>query len=146
MPKQPYKRSRYFVRKKFQLRYIGIILGAVLLSAAISGYTIYYSAWTMLGDSLAKVYPQGRLVAIFNYVNIKVAVNLFFVLMLCTGIGILTSHKIAGPIYRMIKFLDGMVAGDYSQRIHLRKGDELQDVADAINRLAEKLNAEKKPS
>ncbi|MBL7158062.1 MAG: hypothetical protein ISS91_00925 [Candidatus Omnitrophica bacterium] len=139
MQKTKYRRSQYIVRKGFQLKYIGLILGIVLISSFIVGYTIYYNSWVLLGDSLAKVYPQGRLAAIFHSVNIKLVVNIFFVTILCVGIGIVTSHKIAGPIYRIKAFVNGLTNGDCAQRLHLRKGDDLQDLADALNKLAEKL-------
>jgi len=64
--------------------------------------------------------------------------------MLCVGIGILASHRVAGPVYRMIKFLDDVTKGDYSRRLVLRKKDELKDLAGAINRLVDKLESEKK--
>ena len=142
MQKTQYKRTQYIVRKGFQLKYIGLILAVVLVSSFIVGYTIYYNSWVLLGESLAKVYPQGRLAAIFHSVNLKIALNVFFVTMLCIGIGIITSHKIAGPIYRIITFVNGLTKGDYKQRLHLRKGDDLQDLADALNKLTEKLEKE----
>jgi len=144
MAKQFLRRKQYIVRKRFQLRYIGLILAVMLFSVIITGYTIYYNSWTLLGDKLANVYPQGRLVSIFKIVNLKLAVSMIFVTLLCTGIGIIASHKIAGPIYRMINFIDDVTAGDYAQRLRLRKNDELNDVADALNRLVDRLEKEKK--
>ena len=137
------RRRRYIVKPAFQLRYVGLILAVMLLSAVIVGYTIYYNSWVLLGSKLASVYPQGRLVQIFRSVNVRLAINMVFVGVLCAGIGILASHRIAGPIQRMKKFLDDMTGGDYSRRLKLRKHDELKDVAGAMNRLAEKLEREK---
>lgn len=139
------KRKRIFISKKFQIKYTGLILLSVFLSAVIVGYTIYYNSWMLLGEKLANVYPQGRLVQIFKIVNIRIAVSMVFLSLFCVIIGIMASHKIAGPVYRMIQFLDNLSGGDYRQRLKLRKGDELQDLADAINRLIDKLEGEKKP-
>ena len=139
MEKTRYKRKQYIVRKEFQLKFIGLILGVVLLSSFIVGYTIYYNSWVMLGGKLANVYPQGRLADIFRTVNIKILINVIFVTMLCMGIGIVTSHKIAGPIFRIKAFVMGLAAGNYSSRIRLRRGDDLQDLAEELNKLAEKL-------
>ena len=139
MQKTKYRRTRYIVRKEFQLKYIGLVLGVVLISSLIAGYTVYYNSWVLLGESLAKVYPQGRLVAIFRSVNIKLAVNVLFLAMLSIGLSIIASHRIAGPIYRIISFVRGLTSGNYSARLRLRKGDDLQDLADALNELAEKL-------
>ncbi|GAI19633.1 unnamed protein product, partial [marine sediment metagenome] len=70
------RRRRYLIRKGFQLKYVGLILGVMFLGAAISGYTIYHNAWLLLGEKLANVYPQGRLMHIFHSVNIRLALNL----------------------------------------------------------------------
>ena len=139
-----FRRRHYFIRKKFQLKYIGLILAVMLFSAIISGYTIYYNAWALLGEKLASVYPQGRLIDIFHAVNVKLLINMILVSILCAVIGLLISHRIAGPVYRMITFMDKVTGGDYSQRIKLRKNDDLKDLADAINRLIDKLESEKK--
>ena len=145
MEKAFQKRRRYFIRKGFQLKYVGLILGVMFLGAVISGYTIYHNAWLLLGEKLANVYPQGRLIHIFHSVNIRLALNLFFVSIFCIAISIFTSHKVAGPIYRMIKFLGNVAtSGDYGQRIRLRKHDDLKDLAEAINGLVDKLEREKK--
>ena len=144
MPNIPYKRKQYVVKKGFQLRYVGRIVGISVLSAVISGYTIYYNAWIQLGEKLAYVYPQGQLVDIFKRVNLSLAVNMIFVVMFCIGVGIIFSHRIAGPIERMKKFLEAVSEGDYSQRIVLRKKDELKDLSEAMNKLVEKLESEKK--
>ena len=144
MAQTKYKRTQFIVKKGFQLRYISMILAIMLLSAVISGYTIYYNAWVYLGSKLASVYPQGRLVHMFRSINIKLAINLAFVAMLCTGIGIIVSHRIAGPIDRMIKFVNKLTAGDYSRRLTLREKDELKDLASAINELVDKLEGQKK--
>ena len=138
------RRRRYFIKKKFQLKYIGVILGVMFLGAVVSGYTIYYNTWLLLGEKLANVYPQGMLMQIFRSVNMSLALNLFFVSIFCIGIAIFTSHKVAGPIYRMVKFLGDVTGGDYSQRVRLRKHDELKGLAEAINTLVDKLEREKK--
>ncbi|NQU95434.1 MAG: HAMP domain-containing protein [Candidatus Omnitrophica bacterium] len=144
MEKRLYKRTRYIVKAKFQMKYVGLLLLVALASATISGYTIYYNSWVLLGEKLANVYPQGRLMEIFKSVNIKLAVSMVFVSMICIGIGILASHKIAGPVHRMVMFLDSLTAGDYSKRLFLRKKDELKDLAEAINRLTVELDKKKK--
>ena len=140
-----YRRRRLIVRKRFQLRYAALIFSAILLSALVSGYTIYYNLWLLLGEKLSNVYPQGRLVDIFRSVNIRLTINMVLVSVACIGISIVTSHKIAGPVHRIIKFLkDVTESSNYSQRITLRKKDELKDLAEAINNLVDKLDKGKK--
>lgn len=71
--------------------------------------------------------------------------NLLFSLLWVFGTGVLLviiqivlltiffSHKVAGPIFRLEKTCHSMIQGDYSGEIHLRKGDELQNLALLMN-------------
>ncbi len=55
-------------------------------------------------------------------------------------LSIFVSHKIAGPLFRFEKTLREAIHSEGPiQPIHLRKGDELQSLADLINQLLSKL-------
>ena len=45
----------------------------------------------------------------------------------------LSFYKILGPVYRFKQYFRKLQSGRWTQTCELRKGDELQDVADAIN-------------
>ena len=92
-----------------------------------------------MGEKLANVYPQGRLVAIMATINTRLAVRLLLITPLVILVSIFLSHKIAGPIYRIEKFLKSIANGDLSAKLRLRKNDELQDLADAINEMTNDL-------
>lgn len=49
------------------------------------------------------------------------------------------SLRIAGPAYRLERALRQLGSGNHTIRVHLRSGDELQDVATAVNVLADSL-------
>ena len=80
---------------------------------------------------------------IFHAVNLRLAVSLVLVSFLWIFVGIMASHRIAGPVFRMKRYLDSVADGNYSERLTLRKKDELKDLADAINRLVDKLGKRK---
>jgi len=46
---------------------------------------------------------------------------------------IVFTHKIAGPIYNMENKLEQLLEGETPPLIILRKGDELQELADKLN-------------
>ena len=50
------------------------------------------------------------------------------------------SHKVAGPVYRIKSVIAGSMAGETDQRIYLREGDELKDLAEKINALLERID------
>jgi signal transduction histidine kinase len=93
----------------------------------------------LLGEKLASVYPQGRLVGIVKAVNLRIMLSVILMSPIVAIIGIFLSHKIAGPIARMERFLAGMAGGDLRSKITLRKGDELAGLAEGINNLSENL-------
>ena len=61
---------RRYLTKSFQLKYTVLLVAFMFLIAWLAGYTVYHTALTMLGEKLASVYPQGRLAAILQTVNI----------------------------------------------------------------------------
>ena len=128
-----YKRTQYFVAKKFQLKYTGMILLLVSLTAVMCSYVIYYTMMLTMGDKLANVYPQGRLMSIVNMVNFRILLTMRLVAPIVIMIGIYASHRIAGPIYRIEKFLGSMADGDLSMPLTLRRNDELVSLARGIN-------------
>jgi methyl-accepting chemotaxis protein len=136
-----YKRTQYFIARKFQLRYVGMILLLVSLTAVMCTYVIYYTMMLTMGDKLANVYPQGRLISIVNMVNFRIFLSMLLVAPLVIMIGIYASHKIAGPIYRIEKFLGSMADGDLSLPLTLRRNDELMSLASGINRVIDSVKA-----
>ena len=48
-----------------------------------------------------------------------------------------SKSSIAGPCVNFERTLNNFSSGDYSARVHLRKGDLLFDVADRVNELLE---------
>ncbi|MFC2140151.1 hypothetical protein ACFLQ1_00355 [Candidatus Auribacterota bacterium] len=58
------------------------------------------------------------------------------ILLLAILLGtIFLTHKIAGPLYRILTSLDRIQAGDLSARFHLRDGDKLQGLANSLDTL-----------
>jgi len=91
------------------------------------------------GEKLASIYPQGRLVSAINIINVRIMLSVLLISPLVAVIGIYLSHKIAGPILRMERFMDDIGSGNLTGKLVLRKGDELLVLADGINRLTESI-------
>ena len=137
--KAAYKRKQYIVAPQFQLRYVGLILMLVFLTGILCAYVVYYTSMILLGDKLANVYPQGRLISTVNMVNMRILLSLILITPLVVVICIYASHKIAGPIYRIERHLAEMVSGNLSSHLILRQGDEFMGLAVRINTLSESM-------
>ncbi len=142
--KPQFKRKQLIVARKFQLKYAGIILLMMFITAGFCSYAIYYTTIILFGEKLANVYPQGQLASVINAVNFRILVSVLVVSPLIGFLGIYLSHKIAGPIFRIEKTIGKMTQGDFSDRITLRRGDEMKSLADSINKLADFLERTRK--
>lgn len=134
-----FRRKQYFIATRFQVKYIGLILLLIFLTATLCSYVVYYTSMISMGEKLANVYPQGRLMAIVNTVNTRILFSLILITPLVAMIGLFLSHRIAGPIYRMERFLNDVAGGDLTQRLTLRKKDELINLANGINNVVDSL-------
>ncbi len=133
------RRRRYIIKPGFQLRYIGVIFITVFAVAFLCISTTYYLSMTLLGEKLANVYPQGRLVMTLKGINQIIIWRILFLTPIIAFIGVLLSHKIAGPAYRIEKTLEEIGKGNFDINIKLRKYDELKGIANAVNDMAANL-------
>lgn len=59
--------------------------------------------------------------------------GVFLVIVQIVLLTIFFSHKVAGPVFRFEKTCHSMIEGDYTNKIYLRKGDEMQNLALLLN-------------
>lgn len=62
-----------------------------------------------------------------------IAISACVILPLTLIVGILTTHRFAGPVYRFKVYLKQVIDGEKPPDCRLRQGDELQDVCALIN-------------
>lgn len=77
---------------------------------------------------------------ILDETNKKMFPKFMLVVILIGWGSVFLSHKIAGPLYRFQVGLDEIDKGNLQTRIHLRKGDEAQFIADKFNHTTENLD------
>ncbi len=70
---------------------------------------------------------------ILNKANRNIALKIAFLLLFVAWGTIYISHKIAGPIYHMIRVGREVERGNYRARVALRKGDEAHPLAEQMN-------------
>ena len=137
------RRTRLFIARRLQIRFVSIILLVMFSTALISGYVVYVTTASMFGEKLAVVYPQGLLMEIAKKVNFVLIVRLLIMTPVVVFIALFLSNRIAGPLYRIDRFLRKAAGGNYNIEMELRKGDELHDLSERLNRLVARLRAQK---
>ncbi|MCK4917008.1 MAG: hypothetical protein KAI91_06115 [Candidatus Omnitrophica bacterium] len=82
-----------------------------------------------------------------EWINIcmQILIGLFIVSFLVMILAIIYSHRIAGPIYRVKRYLDMMAeSNDLPPPISFREYDEFKEIADSVNKVIEKIDTESK--
>jgi len=132
-----FSRRIYLIKRGLQFRYMGVILTSMLLVSLVVGWTVYFTIWKDISDP-TKTHDQ--LEQIFMEGNENLIYRLAVVMLMVCFLSVFVSHKIAGPVYRLEESAKIIASGDFSRRIKLRSGDELQELADAFNTMTDSLD------
>jgi methyl-accepting chemotaxis protein len=143
MANQIVRRRIYVVDKKFQhtfmFRFAAMVLGGVAMSFLLLAvyYHFRYSGPNLpmkffyLSNQPGAGLEQVPLVAlILPPLVVATALSVFFTFLL----GLLYSHRIAGPLYNLKRVLRRFREGDMNQVVRFRKHDEFHDLAAEVSR------------
>ncbi|MGE3727660.1 MAG: hypothetical protein AB7I41_19030 [Candidatus Sericytochromatia bacterium] len=123
MAERSYRRTQYFVKPDLQTKYAFMFVLAIGVGLNL-GVILALLAPMLKNDS--PVFPLLYLLLALSFV------------VLVAGISILFTHKIAGPIFKIERSFRQIIdEKDLSLRVFLRTDDELQELAEEINRLLE---------
>ena len=134
-----HRRTKYLVKTGLQLRYMGIIVFAMLVIAFFVGWVTYYITWNTIANT--PDFTLYGLPAVFETVNQSLIKWVIVFVVMIAGFSIFISHRIAGPVYRLEQTTKLIASGDLTHRVHLRSGDELMDLQDAFNTMTDSLAA-----
>lgn len=130
------KRRKKFIGTSVQNKTLILVFAAAVIPAAVVGICLYYLMFNLMAWQLG--IPEAvayNLVPVARKINIIVAVVLPIALLAIWFMALELSHRIAGPIYRIEKELDKIIAGEKGTHIKLRRNDELKSLAEKISRL-----------
>jgi hypothetical protein len=140
-----YKRRIYLINPDFQIKFSLYVCGLVLLSSIAYPFTIYdilSEVITNLGrDNPALTSSiETRKNTIIMILSLWQLGFTALVFVIC----IFFSHKVAGPLFKLRKFLNMLKEGQTVPRLSFRKGDYFQDIAEDFNSAFEKVQNEHK--
>ena len=131
MPQQKFKRRIKIIKPQLQLKLVGIFVGLSALAVLLQSVLVAHRLTQLSADI-----PVGGqyLVDAMPGVLTEILVFTFgLVLPLIFAVGVLVTHRIAGPVYRFEQYLKEVARGERMGPCRIRKGDELQDLCDVIN-------------
>lgn len=138
------KVQNYFVDTKAQIR---LAVPFFVLLTVSCGLIIYLF---IMISSLLGMYVDEVGLAVWAEVS-ETNVQVFWVCaggvaclgLLCGVLWLNASHRIFGPMVKIQRHIDDLMAGRYDSRIQLRRFDEFQDLAEQLNQLSVTLQQKK---
>ncbi|MDX9701500.1 MAG: hypothetical protein RBU23_00500 [Candidatus Auribacterota bacterium] len=147
-PERPaFFRRKYLINSKLQLRIsMAMVLEVALITATMSLILLYVNDYYLglityfVGSAEAE---QISLSDISRGMYYFIIGGVAFSSVVFALIGIFVSHKIAGPLYRLKRYMTIVRNGRYSHEIRFRKDDQLHDMADIFNQMVMSLEIRK---
>lgn len=133
----PPKRRILLIEKAFQLRFIAKVTAVVVLGTVLTGGLLYLLADKEFGRAFYSAHYQARSSweLLLPAVLAASFVSMCIVALLAVGLTLYDSHRIGGPLYRFRANLEAIAGGDLTLVTHLREGDELRALTEAMNTL-----------
>ncbi len=106
-------------------------------------WIIFYLVWSQALEWGVGASATGDLVFLFRKLTGGVIAALLGTLAIGAGmgtiVGLVVTHKFAGPLYRLRGVIQEALQGGEIREITLRRGDELQDLVEDFNKLLREL-------
>ena len=137
-PRALHKRRLKLVDPKLQIQLTMVFVGLSALGVVMQ-FILFQSTLSKLSYQL----PNDGLL-LMESVNSALpgilGVTLLAILPLTYLVGVLTTFRIAGPVYRMNMYLRDVAEHGYHGPCRLRKGDKLQELAAQLSKTVEHLS------
>ncbi|MCF8064218.1 MAG: methyl-accepting chemotaxis protein [Desulfarculaceae bacterium] len=118
------RRRRMYFYPGFQPSFVWGLGGAVLAA----GLATVFSMVILLLVHGRSIVPDVLPILIGFHIVVELSLLLFVY-----WVALFVSHRMGGPLYRMEMAFKGMAQGRLDQRVNLRRGDQLQREAEALN-------------
>ncbi|MCD6459704.1 hypothetical protein J7L67_03440 [bacterium] len=124
------RRSLWLIDKDIQMKFMALLTIIVLLNSILFLGVVWYTLnLTAVATSEVTVRQQITVLLISFLI---VILNLGFVIYL----GLVTSHRFMGPLYKLKKSIDELVKGSYGGNISFREKDLKFRLANVYNELS----------
>ncbi|MCF8034847.1 MAG: hypothetical protein K9K66_16585 [Desulfarculaceae bacterium] len=121
---QQIRRQRLFWYQGFQPSFVWGLGGAVLAGLMASVFSLLILIMAQGRPVVPDIFP---VLIIFNFIG------LLALGMIVYWVALFISHRMGGPLYRMTLLFEQLGQGRLDQQVNLRRDDQLQDIAQALN-------------
>ncbi|MBI5237923.1 MAG: methyl-accepting chemotaxis protein [Deltaproteobacteria bacterium] len=128
----------FSIKREMQLRLLLRVMLIVVAAIGLAGVFFYFYSRQSVGQSFKQFHIQAT--TFLDFLLPVVVIALVTGVVTALILTIFFPHKIAGPLYRMERLIkDDIGSGNLTVRFTVRKGDELNDLADALNIMLDRL-------
>ena len=136
-------RRQYLVNRELQMSYSWLLILCVGVVILVFGLSLWYINKIYL-DLFHQIVgeaalPKAYITSIQNQFLVVIPVMIITVSLLLFALGVYTTHKVAGPMYRMAKNMNLIGVENHLDTIQIRKKDQLRELADAFNHMVHAL-------
>lgn len=132
------KRSNYFIDRRYQTKYIVLTL-MLLLTYTITLMAMVFIPYVSDLASGGPLAQQAEAARTLLDLHSRIWPGVIAAILLFSVLSVYISHQVAGPVYRIKKGIQKILAGDLTSPIHLRRRDDLKDLAECTNLLRDEL-------
>lgn len=125
------RRTRKLINTKLQLK-LTLWVMAVATLTMLFQFFLLTTAVSRMGTELpndSQIFLGGLLEPLVRSFLASLAISLSLTFV----VGVLLTHRVAGPIYRLTKYLESVKAGERPADCRLRRNDELHDFCQLVN-------------
>ncbi len=139
---EKFRRRNYFIDKNFQTRFIIKFCVIVMLSSLVIGVSLFYLSRNFTTVAIENAHVTVKSTS--DFMLPIVAQTLILVTLLsAVSVALLTmftSHKIAGPLYRLKKEIEEFKNGQLNLSFRTRSTDQLKDLSDSLADMSKTLS------
>jgi signal peptidase II len=131
-----FRRRKYLIVPRFQFKYLAIIVLLIFIILLVTTQVVNITIRTTpILENLSEMEVLTVSHLIFKTILTICCIFIFIVIIL----GVFVSHRIAGPLYVFDKMFNLVSQGDLTIKLKLRKGDELQKLAENFQKMVDNL-------
>jgi len=135
------RRKKYIVHKKVQYKYAILTVAMLVLYTMVLLAAIFAPSIVIFISEDVPLSARAEAANAFLLLNRYMWPGIAAIILLFGAVSIFITHRVAGPLFVIERMINQIAGGNLSTRIKLRKGDDLIEFEQSINRMAEKLEA-----
>lgn len=139
------QRKTLFIEKKFQGRFILLVIAIIAASGLLSGTLLYFLLASELSSELrtAHLQLQNTWESLAPAIIFGNAITIMVSSLIAALAVLYQSHKISGPAYRLQKICEAISQGDLNPITSLRKADQLTALAHSVEHMVNSLRGKR---